>query len=116
MLRIPLTLTVLGYALVTIKADFNKTHATNPAWTPHPRFHVVCHLDAPGGRLRIEESLFALCARKAAWESLFGLIHDRLSGEEARLEMAKKGQIRAVLSREAVTTRRPSTTAPRGWN
>ena len=39
--RILLTLTVLGYALVTIKADFNKTHATNPAWTPHARFHVV---------------------------------------------------------------------------
>src|ERR1700694_244792 len=36
-----LTLTILGYALVTIKADFNKTHATNPKWTPHARFHVV---------------------------------------------------------------------------
>jgi hypothetical protein len=41
MARILLTLTVLGYALVTIKADFNKTHATNPKWTPHARFHVV---------------------------------------------------------------------------
>jgi hypothetical protein len=39
--RILLTLSVLGYALVTIKADFNKTHATNPDWTPHARFHVV---------------------------------------------------------------------------
>jgi hypothetical protein len=39
--RILLTLTVVGYALVTIKADFNKTHATNPKWTPHARFHVV---------------------------------------------------------------------------
>ena len=39
--KILLTLTVLGYALVTIKADFNKTHATNPQWTPHARFHVV---------------------------------------------------------------------------
>jgi hypothetical protein len=39
--RILLTLTVLGYALVTIKADFNNTHATNPRWTPHARFHVV---------------------------------------------------------------------------
>jgi hypothetical protein len=39
--RILLTLTVLGYAVATIKADFNKTHATNPKWTPHARFHVV---------------------------------------------------------------------------
>ena len=39
--RILLTLSVLGYAVGTIKADFNKTHATNPVWTPHARFHVV---------------------------------------------------------------------------
>jgi hypothetical protein len=39
--RILLTLTALGYGFATIKADFNKTHATNPAWTPHARFHVV---------------------------------------------------------------------------
>jgi hypothetical protein len=39
--RILLSLTTLGYALVTIKADFNRTHATNPKWTPHARFHVV---------------------------------------------------------------------------
>ena len=39
--RVLLTLTVVGYALITIVADFNKTHATNPRWTPHARFHVV---------------------------------------------------------------------------
>jgi hypothetical protein len=39
--RILLTLTVLGYSLGTLKADLNKTHATNPAWTGHARFHVV---------------------------------------------------------------------------
>src|SRR5579885_184706 len=39
--RILLSLTALGYGLATIKADFNKTHATNPLWTPHARFHVV---------------------------------------------------------------------------
>ena len=39
--RILLTIATLGYGLVTIKADFNATHATNPLWTPHARFHVV---------------------------------------------------------------------------
>ncbi len=39
--RLLLTLTVLGYGLATINADFNRTHATNPKWTPHARFHVV---------------------------------------------------------------------------
>ena len=39
--RILLTIATLGYGLVTIKADFNATHATNPLWTSHARFHVV---------------------------------------------------------------------------
>src|SRR5476651_2270842 len=39
--RILFTLTTAGYALGTVLADFNKTHATNPKWTGHARFHVV---------------------------------------------------------------------------
>src|ERR1700680_1193112 len=39
--RILLTLMTAGYGLATVKADFNRTHATNPLWTPHARFHVV---------------------------------------------------------------------------
>jgi hypothetical protein len=39
--RILLTLVTLGYSAVTVKADFNSTHATNPLWTGHARFHVV---------------------------------------------------------------------------
>ncbi|MEQ1944743.1 hypothetical protein ABMA32_20180 [Mesorhizobium sp. VNQ89] len=39
--RVLLTVATLGYGLVTMKADFNATHATNPLWTPHARFHVV---------------------------------------------------------------------------
>jgi hypothetical protein len=39
--RILLTAMTAGYGLLTIKADFNRTHATNPLWTPHARFHVV---------------------------------------------------------------------------
>src|ERR1044072_3539406 len=39
--RALLTLNTLGYSLVPALADFNKTQAKNPLWTPHPRFHVV---------------------------------------------------------------------------
>ncbi|MEP7030973.1 MAG: DUF6640 family protein [Pseudolabrys sp.] len=39
--RVLFTLTTAGWAFATVLADFNKTHATNPKWTPHARFHVV---------------------------------------------------------------------------
>lgn len=39
--RVLFTLATAGYGIATVFADFNKTHATNPAWTPHARFHVV---------------------------------------------------------------------------
>ncbi len=47
--RVLLTLATLGYALATIFADFNKTHATNPKWTPHARFHVVWQISSYAG-------------------------------------------------------------------
>lgn len=39
--RVLLTLATIGYGVITVKADFNRTHATNPTWPPHARFHVV---------------------------------------------------------------------------
>jgi hypothetical protein len=44
--RILLTLAVVGFAFAPAKADFNATHATNPLWTPHARFHVVWQVTA----------------------------------------------------------------------
>ncbi|MGV0906704.1 DUF6640 family protein [Mycobacterium novum] len=39
--RIILTVVVLGFSALPAGADFNRTHATNPRWTPHARYHVV---------------------------------------------------------------------------
>jgi hypothetical protein len=39
--RIVLTIITAGYSVVPVLADLNNTHATNPLWTPHARFHVV---------------------------------------------------------------------------
>lgn len=39
--KILVSLVALMTAVGPMKADFNKTHATNPLWTPHARFHVV---------------------------------------------------------------------------
>jgi hypothetical protein len=44
--RILFTLATLGWAAVTVLADINKTHATNPKWTPHARFHVVWQISS----------------------------------------------------------------------
>lgn len=44
--RILFTLVTAGWAFATVIADFNKTHATNPKWTGHARFHVVWQISS----------------------------------------------------------------------
>jgi len=39
--KILISLLAIMQAIGPMKADFNKTHATNPLWPPHARFHVV---------------------------------------------------------------------------
>lgn len=39
--KLLLTLVTLGYSAIPSFFDFNETHATNPSWTGHARYHVV---------------------------------------------------------------------------
>jgi hypothetical protein len=88
--RILLTLTALGYSAVTIIADLNKTHATNPLWTPHARFHLVwqvlsysgigliaLYLIWASGPLPIERLYLAAALSVAVYAGFFGAVFGR---------------------------------------
>ena len=68
--RILLTLVTFGYAGGTVIADINNTHATNPKWTGHARFHVVWQISSYVG--------FGLLALALIWWP-GPLAHERLT-------------------------------------
>ena len=47
--RILFTVMAVAIAIGPMVADFNRTHATNPLWTPHARFHVVWQVLSQAG-------------------------------------------------------------------
>ncbi|MEQ8746318.1 DUF6640 family protein [Pyruvatibacter sp.] len=47
--RILFSIIAFAIAVGPMFADFNKTHATNPLWTPHARFHVVWQVLSQAG-------------------------------------------------------------------
>ena len=88
--RIILTLAALGYSFITIVADLNKTHAANPLWTPHARFHLVWqvlsysglalisfYLIWAGGPLPTERLYLAAAIAVAVYGGFFGAVFTR---------------------------------------
>ena len=39
--KLLLTIVTLGYSAIPTFFDFNPSHATNPSWTGHARYHVI---------------------------------------------------------------------------
>ena len=44
--KILLTIISIGFGTITPLIDFNESHATNPLWTGHARFHLVWQVNA----------------------------------------------------------------------
>tara|TARA_Y100000022_G_C13235779_1_gene369742 strand:- start:872 stop:1423 length:552 start_codon:yes stop_codon:yes gene_type:complete len=44
--KVLLSLICIGFGTITPLIDFNESHATNPLWTGHARFHLVWQVNA----------------------------------------------------------------------
>jgi hypothetical protein len=88
--RILLTLAALGFSVITIVADLNKTHAANPLWTPHARFHLVwqvlsysgialvaLYLIWAGGPSQMEHLYVAAALALGVYAGFFGAVFGR---------------------------------------
>lgn len=85
--KLLLTFVTLGYSLIPAIFDMNATHATNPIWAPHARFHVVWQVVsyvcvaaialvliwAPG-QLPIERLWLAAALATAAYTGFFAAV------------------------------------------
>ncbi|MCD0447980.1 hypothetical protein LO762_02035 [Actinocorallia sp. API 0066] len=67
--RVLLTVAVLGFSLIPVLADFNRTHATNPLWTGHARYHVVWQVSSYAALGAVSLGLLWLPLDHAVWRA-----------------------------------------------
>ncbi len=66
--KILLTFIATVQGLAPMRADFNSTHATNPTWTSHARFHVVWQVLLQAGvSVTVLVLLWAFPSRLHTW-------------------------------------------------
>ena len=59
--KVLLTIVTLGYSVIPTVFDFSSSHATNPSWTGHARYHVIWQVSS--------YDLIALIALYLTWSA-----------------------------------------------
>ena len=86
--RILMTITAIALTIGPAVADFNKTHATNPLWPPHARFHVVWQV--------ITNSSLCLMILYILWTPLGAGLRKLLRGAREEREGGETGESEAL--------------------